>query len=89
MEQKDLYDEMLKEESLQKCLTKGTRRILVDVLFEYLTEDGPTPKEHEIILVCQAAVNIFKTLMTSPSENGGIVCFATSELRSSHLYLNR
>lgn len=67
------YSDLFDEEKRLKYLSKDSRKVLIDLLFDYLMQNSTSPQEKDIILACKATVQLFKTLNTIPSDIGGIV----------------
>lgn len=66
-------DYILDEHARLNQLQVKTRRHFVNILYKYIVENNSVPTEKDIVVACNAAIQIFSSLNTVPSVIGGIV----------------
>lgn len=66
-------DYIFDEHARLNHLQVKTRRHFVNILYKYIVENNSVPTEQDIIVACNAAIQIFPSLNTVPSSIGGIV----------------
>lgn len=74
MECGEAGEDLLEERHANRIMNKASRKVLINLLYNYLIEkfDGK-PSKTDIVSVCQNVVQIFPSLRVTPSSIGGIV----------------
>lgn len=73
LNESDVGESVLKENADKSSLSKTTRKILCNLLCDYLLEKYDDPPVDDVKTICRIVIEMFPCLEHSPSSIGGIV----------------